>query len=71
MTVVPVGTAAYSKNAGAFTTYTNDTVVTFANGDTLAFRLTGASGDSMTIQVFDTTPPTNRQVGVNFTLSIL
>lgn len=37
------GTFQYSKNGGAFTTFSNGADVTFANGDTLAFRVTSPS----------------------------
>lgn len=44
----------YSKNGGAFTTVTEGTGVTFANGDTLAVRGTGmTAGESWTFTLQD------------------
>jgi archaellum component FlaG (FlaF/FlaG flagellin family) len=54
-TAAPAGTGQYIKNGGAPTTFTVDTVVAFVNGDTLAFKLTGSSGDSCSILVTDNT----------------
>ena len=53
-TVAPTGTGQYIKNGGAPVTFTVDTVVNFANTDTLAFKLTGA-GDIMNVTVTDNT----------------
>lgn len=58
--VVPTGTIEYRKNSGTYTSFVDDDVVNFANGDTLNFKLTGAS-DQATIRVYDT--QTGVQVG--------
>lgn len=50
--VAPSGTIEYIKNGGAATTITQDLIVNFANGDTLADKLTGAS-DLSNIQFYD------------------
>lgn len=53
------GTKQYSKNAGAWTTYTNGTTLTVANGDTLAFRDSGmTTANTSTVTVVDTTKNT-------------
>lgn len=52
--VTPSGTIAYSKNGGGGIPVTIDVVVVFANTDTLAFILTGAS-DIATILAYDNT----------------
>jgi hypothetical protein len=54
LVTAPSGTIGYSKNAAAFTSFTVDTVVNFADTDTLAFRLTGA-GDFVSLTVTDNT----------------
>lgn len=48
-------TAQYQKNGGAFTTFTDLTVLAIAQGDTLAFRVTGAPtiGDGYNLSVKD------------------
>lgn len=51
-------TAQYSKDGGAFTTFTDGTAVTgFVTGSTLAFRVTGAGslGNGYSFTVTDTT----------------
>ena len=48
------GTLEYRKNSGAYTSFSDEAVVNFANGDTLNFRLTGAS-DSANITIYDNT----------------
>jgi|688.fasta_scaffold1596183_2 hypothetical protein len=53
------GTKQYSKNAGAYTTYTDGTTITIANGDTLAFRDSGmTTANTSTVTVVDTTKNT-------------
>lgn len=42
------GTPQYSKNAGAFTTFSNGTGITVANGDTLQFRCQSVTGSAAT-----------------------
>ena len=54
LTTAPAGTIQYIKNGGVATTFSGDTVVNFANTDTLAFKLTGA-GDLANIAVSDNT----------------
>lgn len=47
-------TPQYSKNGGAFTTFADGDVVVFASGDTLAFRITGAtSGEALSFTILD------------------
>jgi len=53
---IDVGTIGYesSKNGGAFSALTDGASITFASGDTLAVRITGASaGESGTFTVRD------------------
>lgn len=51
-----------SKNGGAFTGAIDPTTITFANGDTIAFRCNGnGAGESRVFRVIDVT--TGRQVG--------
>ena len=53
-TLAPLGTGQYIKNGGAGVPFSVDTVVAFANGDTLAFKLIGAA-DNMNTTVSDNT----------------
>jgi hypothetical protein len=57
LVTAPAGTIGYSKNAAAFINFTIDTVVNFANTDTLAFKLTGA-GDFVSLTATDNTSGT-------------
>lgn len=58
----------YSKNGGAFTTFTDGQPLTVANGDTLAFKATGAAFDGGTVTVVDTGAPGSPTVGTWLTL---
>lgn len=64
-TFIDVGTISniqYSKNAGAFTTFVENDVITFADGDTLAIRTNGnGAGESRTFTLTDQT--TGRTIG--------
>lgn len=50
-------TCQYSKNGGAFTTFTNGGTATFANGDSIAIKITGllCGGDDDTVVLNDNT----------------
>lgn len=55
----------YQKNGGAWTAAEPDPTVTFANGDTLALRITGAtSGEGVTFDLYDVTTAANIVSGV-------
>lgn len=56
-------TTQYSKNAGTFTTFTSGQTLTVANGDTLAFKASGAAFDTASITVVDTGAPGTPTVG--------
>lgn len=58
LTLAPSGTIQYVKNGGAGVTFSADTIVNFANTDTLAFKLIGA-GDIANISVIDNTTGTS------------
>lgn len=46
----------YSKNGGSFTTFTHGTVVAFANGNTLAFKMSASGeGDELDLSIVDNT----------------
>ena len=51
------GNVQYSKNAGAFTTVTSGSTVTFANGDNIQMQATGllSSGQGGTATLYDVT----------------
>ena len=44
----------YRKNSGSYESLVDGDISGWANGDTLGFRLTGTSGDEMTVTVTDT-----------------
>lgn len=54
---VDSGVVQYRKNSGTYTTFSDGEVVNFANGDTLNFRLLGAtSGDTGAVEAFNNHP---------------
>lgn len=51
----------YSKNGGAPTSFSNGTIITVANGDTLTFAFSGLLGNTGSYTLYDNT--TNTVIG--------